>query len=236
MNKYLPSLAFISLGLVLGSGLTIGYQRLINRADSIRHEYGDRRFATLQVPLKLKGDPALGDEKAPLTIVMFSDYECPYCKRFHDEVLPRLKEEYIEKGIVRLIHKDLPLPFHSTADPAARAARCSADNKEYWKVYSALFRDQGCLSCLGPSQIIQNVSTNNKSKLEDCIKSKRISLAIASNASEAALNNIKATPTFIIGPSDEEIASGEIIEGALPWPDFKVRIETALIKAKRLMS
>jgi len=236
MIKCIQRLALISSGLVLGSGLTIGYQRLLNRADVIKQEHTNRHSATLQVPLKLKGDPALGAENAPLTIVMFSDYECPYCKRFHDEVLPRLKEEYIKKGIVRLIHKDLPLPFHSTADPAARAARCSANNKEYWKVYSALFRDQGCLTCLGPSQIAQKVSTSNKSKLEDCMKSKRISLAIASNASEATLNNIKGTPTFIIGPSDKENASGEIVEGALPWPDFRVRIEKALIKTKRLKS
>ena len=236
MIKCIQRLALISSGLVLGSGLTIGYQRLLNRADVIKQEHTNRRSATLQVPLKLKGDPALGAENAPLTIVMFSDYECPYCKRFHDEVLPRLKEEYIEKGIVRLIHKDLPLPFHSTADPAARAARCSANNKEYWKVYSALFRDQGCLSCLGPSQIAQNVSTSNKSKLEDCMKSKRISLAIASNVSEATLNNIGGTPTFIIGPSAKEAASGEVVEGALPWPDFRVRIEKALIKTKRLKS
>lgn len=236
MIQYIQRLALISFGLVLGSGLTIGYQRLLNRPNLIKQEHANRRSATLQVPLKLKGDPAFGDENAPLTIVIFSDYECPYCKRFHDDVLPRLKEEYVEKGIVRLIHKDLPLPFHSTADPAARAARCSADNKEYWKVYSALFRDQDCLSCLGPSQIVQNVSASNKSKLEDCMKSKRTSLAIASNVSEATLNNIKGTPTFIIGPSDKETASGEIIEGALPWSDFRVRIEKALIKTKRLKS
>ena len=66
----------------------------------------------------------MGSNDAPLTIVEFSDFECPYCRLFHEEVLPSLKREYIDTGLVRFIHKDLPLPFHDQARPAAAAARC----------------------------------------------------------------------------------------------------------------
>ena len=90
-------------------------------------------------------EPVLGDSTAPLTIVEFSDFECPCCRRFHEQVLPALKREYIDTGLVRFIHKDLPLPFHRQARPAAAAARCAGEQNRYWDLYSALFDQQTCL-------------------------------------------------------------------------------------------
>ena len=92
-------------------------------------------------PLLLKGEPALGDASAPLTIVEFSDFECSYCRRFHEQVMPQLTSKYIDTGLVR-IHKDLPLPFHPHAMPAAAAARCAGEQNRYWVLYSSLFDQQ----------------------------------------------------------------------------------------------
>ena len=78
-------------------------------------------------------DPAyaMGDESAPVTIVEFTDYECPFCKRYVDETLSQIKTNYIDTGKVRYLVRDLPLSFHSNAKAAAVAARCAGDQGQY---------------------------------------------------------------------------------------------------------
>lgn len=232
MHGLLQKTALVLSGIAIGSGLTMGYQKINKSLQKIEQRQESGSPSKLQTPINIKGEPALGRADAPITIVVFSDYECPYCRKFHDEVLPGLKKEYIEKGIVRLIHKDLPLPFHAQAELAARAARCSESNETYWKIHSQLFSKQECLACLGPTQIALTSKARGKDTLQNCMKSKRVSLAIASNISEAHLNNIRGTPTFIIGPSHPEKSVGEVLEGALPWEDFRNKIENALLKVK----
>lgn len=173
----------------------------------------------------------MGSTTAPITIVEFSDFECPYCKRFHEEILPKLKRDYINKGLVRFIHKDLPLPFHQNAHLAATAARCAQEDGKYWEAYQALFNQQHCLSCQGPLAITATAGAN-KDKLERCSKDNRIKQAININASEAELNGIRATPTFVIGPTSASLHSGNIIEGAIPWEEFKPIIEKTLSQAR----
>ena len=119
--------------------------------------------------LRLQGEPTLGSSKAPLTIVEFSDFQCPYCRHFHEQVLPPLKQEYINKGLVRFIHKDLPLPFHSQAKPAAAAARCAGEQNRYWDLYGALFDQQTCLDCKGVVRIAEEL-TLDTSALRACIR------------------------------------------------------------------
>jgi len=190
------------------------------------HELWQRRAAeranqppVLKSPLLIKGEPTLGSATAPVTIVEFSDFECPYCKRFHDEVFPQLKKDYIDKGLVRFVHKDLPLPFHEEAKPAAIAARCSSEQGLYWKTYEALFNKQTCLSCQGAEEIAASVV--NPQKLNECKKRGVASKAITANLSEAGLQGIRATPTFIVGPSQAETHHGTVIEGAIPWEKLK---------------
>ena len=174
----------------------------------------------------------MGSATAPVTIVEFSDFECPYCRRFHEETLPQLKKEYIDKGLVRFIHKDLPLPFHQNARSAAIAARCAQEDGKYWQAYQALFRQQHCLACNGPLAIA-SASGVNQAKLATCSKDQRISQAVTINASEAELNGIRATPTFVVGPTNNTLHNGNVIEGAIPWEEFKAIVGKALSEAKR---
>lgn len=232
MEQTLQRALLFSSGIIAGVALTIGSNRFYKSMDDIKNIQRQSGATRLKTALYTNGDPVLGRDDAPLTIIVFSDYECPYCKRFHDEVLPELKNEYIQKGIVRLIHKDLPLPFHINADLSARVARCSAENQEYWMIYSELFKGQDCLSCLGPTKIVEKFNTGRESTLKKCINSKKTSLAISSNISEARLNGIKGTPTFIIGKTQKNRQEGKVIEGAIPWSDFKKEVESALLKAR----
>ena len=215
-------------GLALGVSSTIGIQWL--QEHHLRHnsKQPSRQIPTLTSPLLLKGEPTLGDASAPLTIVEFSDFECSYCRRFHEDVFPQLKRDYINTGLVRFVHKDLPLPFHPHALPAAAAARCAGEQKRYWEMYSSLFDQQNCLSCKGVLTLAGEADLN-RSKLKACMEQESTLALINANRSEASLHNISATPTFVIGPTQSNGSlDGLVIEGAVPWSTFKSTIDKTL--------
>ncbi|WP_413358731.1 DsbA family protein [Prochlorococcus sp. MIT 1201] len=231
-----PSMkSLVKAGLVIcsvgvGIGGTLAYQSW-QRTTSTKTEVIPREPLHLKTALLIQGDPSLGSPKAPITIVEFSDFECPYCQRFHDDILPKIQSEYINKGLVRFVHKDLPLPYHNNAKQAAHVARCSMEQDDYWLAYKALFKRQNCLDCQGALSITTSAGLN-ETKLKRCLKSKEVASIVNSNRSEAQLNGIRATPTFVIGPSQGDKHHGDIIEGALPWPQFQQLIEKALANTR----
>ena len=227
--QVLNAVGWLAVGLGIGCGGTIGLQQWkSNSTPEARVERQPPPAAALTTELLLSGEPALGTNKAALTIVEFSDFECPYCRLFHEQVLPTLKREYIDTGLVRFIHKDLPLPFHRQARPAAAAARCAGEQNRYWDLYGALFDQQTCLECKGVMGIAEDLNLDT-SALRTCMQREATETLINANLSEAKLHNIRATPTFIIGPSrSDDKHHGDIVEGALPWPQFKALIDQQL--------
>jgi protein-disulfide isomerase len=220
-------------GVVLGIGSTIVVERVLEQRLASPIQQQARPRPELTSPLLLKGEPVLGDASAPLTIVEFSDFECSYCRRFHEQVFPKLKSDYIDTGLVRFVHKDLPLPFHPNALPAAAAARCAGEQNRYWDLYSALFDQQNCLSCKGVVAIAAEEQLDTAT-LQACMERKATVALINANSSEASLHNIGATPTFVIGPTQNgETLDGQVIEGALPWSSFKSTIDAALHRVGR---
>ena len=215
-------------GVALGIASTIGTQKLHQQHLTQPNKPQARPSPKLTSPLLLKGEPALGDASAPLTIVEFSDFECSYCRRFHKQVMPQLKRDYIDTGLVRFVHKDLPLPFHPHALPAAAAARCAGEQNRYWELYSSLFDQQNCLGCKGVLTIAGEADLN-RSKLKACMEQESTLALINANRSEASLHNISATPTFVIGPTQSNGSlDGLVIEGAVPWSTFKSTIDKTL--------
>lgn len=222
---------WIAAGTALGCALTLGIQvtsQGLSNSKTSKQAQKQPSIATIGII----GDPALGSETAPVTVVEFSDFECPYCKRFHEETLPKLKQNYINKGLVRFIHKDLPLPFHRNAHLAATIARCAKEEGKYWEAYQALFNKQSCLDCQGPITITASTGID-KSKLEQCGKKKAPNQAVNINISEAELNGIRATPSFVIGSSSKNLHTGKIVEGAIPWAEFKLIVEKAINEANK---
>ncbi|MDO6351454.1 thioredoxin domain-containing protein [Synechococcus sp. YX-04-1] len=215
-------------GVALGIGSTVVVQGVQERGLTPPSKPQARPSPALTSPLLLKGEPALGNASAPLTFVEFSDFECSYCRRFHEQVFPKLKSQYIDTGLVRFVHKDLPLPIHPQALPAAAAARCAGEQNRYWDMYSALFNQQNCLSCKGVLTIATEEQLDTPA-LQSCMERKATVAVINANRSEASLHNINATPTFVIGPTQSNGSlDGKIIEGALPWSTFKSSIDAAL--------
>jgi len=230
MKPTLRQSLILASGLVLGSGLTLGTQALLKEQQR-RAQQPPEAPKVITIPVGLRGEPSLGSAKAPITIVEFSDFQCPFCKRFHDQVMPSLKRSYIDKGLVRFVHKDLPLPFHEYSREAAEAARCSWDDKQYWKTYGALFENQDCFACKGITSIAQNAGISEK-RLESCKKAGSTRKAVNSNLSESQLQGIRATPSFVIGRTQGDTQTGIVVEGAMPWPQFRAVLENELKKSK----
>jgi len=220
--------ALFSLGLGLGVVMSVGVERvLIENARAQNKPKVPDRIEELMID----GSPALGQPDAPVTVVEFSDFECPYCRRFHNEVLKPLKRDYIEKGLVRFIHKDLPLPFHREADLAARVARCSQAENQYWQTYERLFDRQSCLTCEGAAAVA-DPSPEGQERLKKCADEASTRTLVNTDRSEAELNGIRATPTFIIGPTiSRNRHTGQVHAGAMPWPEFRRLVDQALSQA-----
>ena len=217
---------WVAFGALLGCTFTLCLDFTLKKLDLPK-----KSSDTLQRPttatIDIEGEPTMGSSTAPITIVEFSDFECPYCKRFHEGTFKQLKKTYIDKGLVRFIHKDLPLPFHSNALLAATTARCAQEEGEYWNAYDALYSQQDCLSCKGPTAIVEKTGVSRKT-LEQCSKSEEIRKTININISEAELNGIRATPTFVIGPTQKKAHRGEVTEGAVSWELLKYKIDKHL--------
>lgn len=168
---------------------------------------------------------AMGDPNAPVTIVEFTDYQCPFCQSFSEETLPRLMSDKIATGEVYYILKDLPLDsIHPNARPAAKAARCAGAQGFYWEMHDALFESQGSWSGTEgrPSEVFQSLAADLNLDLDAfaaCLEDADLSQAIQANVDEALALGANSTPYFFI--------DGLPIPGAQPFELFEYAIAQA---------
>ncbi len=163
-----------------------------------------------------EGFPSIGPEDAPITIVEFSDYQCPFCKRWHDEVYQDLMKAY--PGQIRLVIRNLPLGFHPEALPAAQAAMCAGEQDAYWAFHDALFGD----SPLGQDTYLQYAAKLglDTEAFQKCLSEERYREFIEKDAAFAQNLGVNGTPTFFI--------NGLAIVGAQPLEVFKNVIDKEL--------
>jgi protein-disulfide isomerase len=159
--------------------------------------------------------PAKGTKGSAVTIVEFSDFECPYCKQVQ-ATLAQVLESYGER--VRLVFKYLPLEGHRNSLPAARAAYCAAEQDRFWQYHDALFR----AASLTPEGLntIANELGLGQTKFQACIGSEQSRLAIVKDVEAARRLRIASTPSFVI--------NGRVVSGALTFADFQQIIELEL--------
>lgn len=160
---------------------------------------------------------ALGRADAPIALVEFSDYQCPYCARFHATVLPRLKREYIDTGKLRLLFKDLPLAMHREAMPAARAARCAGAQGKFWQMNEALFANQARLGTDLYARLAQALALDIE-RFKACVGNPLTHQRVQRDAGDARRLGINSTPTFVLGRYDGERM--QVVRQARGFVDF----------------
>ncbi|HEV2285633.1 MAG TPA: thioredoxin domain-containing protein [Steroidobacteraceae bacterium] len=175
---------------------------------------------TAEVRLKLEpGEPALGRSDAPLTMVEFTDYQCPYCRRFQAEAWPRLKRDYIDTGKLRYTARDLPLGFHASAGPAAEAAHCAGEQGKFWDMHAALLAGAMDFPQGGIERRARALKLD-MARFGECVARGKYAELIAAHAREADAAGIDGTPGFIVGRAAAGVLDGVRVEGALPYGEF----------------
>jgi protein-disulfide isomerase len=182
-------------------------------------------------PASVDDDFFIGQANAPITIVEFSDYECPFCKRFHTQTFAELKKEYIDTGKVRLVHRDYPLPFHKMARPMAMAVECAQDqgNAQAVAMHEAMFDGQegGKPTVELIKQWGKAVSGLDVATWESCFDSNKHDEEISKDMKDGSASGVTGTPGFwILGPNDQR----KRLKGAQPFNAFKSEIDAMLAK------
>jgi protein-disulfide isomerase len=170
---------------------------------------------------------ALGRPDAPLTVVEFTDYQCPYCRRFQAETWPRLKRDWVDTGKVRFIVRDLPLEIHSAARPAAEAAHCAGEQGQFWRMHDLLLGMQADLSVKGIDGYAHAVGLD-MGRFHACVAAHKYSPDIARNIAEADRLQLNGTPSFVIGRTVNGVLTGQRVAGALPYADFDAGLKSLL--------
>jgi protein-disulfide isomerase len=168
-----------------------------------------------QVP---KDAPALGPADAPVTIVAFTDYQCPYCHRAQ-QTIDRVVAEYGPK--VRLVHQDYPLDGHPGAIPAARAARCAGEQGKFWEYYRSLMLQPGDFDTADFQKRAAALSLAAPS-FGSCLASTRHDGAIQAAQAEGERVGVSGTPAYFV--------NGRMLSGARPFEDFKKVIDQELAR------
>lgn len=181
---------------------------------------GDERGDFEPVQLQLDpAEPALGKATAPLTMVEFTDYQCPYCRRFQAEVFPKLKHDYIDTGKLRFIARDLPLEIHAAAQPAAEAAHCAGEQGKFWEMHAALLGGARDLADGGIEARARTLGLDLP-RFRTCVVQQKYAPLIAAHEREADAVGINGTPGFVIGYAAHGVLTGQRIEGAEPYESF----------------
>jgi protein-disulfide isomerase len=197
------------------------------KMESVRDEYIQqlREQAKIEITLQPPSidvpavGPSRGNANAPVTIIEFSDYQCPYCAST-EEAVKKVLESYKDK--VRLVYRDYPLSFHEQAQKAAEAARCAGDQGKYWEYHDTLFAKQGALE---PAELVQ-YATDLKldgAKFKECLDGDKYADAVAKDVEAASQVGVTGTPTFFV--------NGRLLGGAQSYEAFSQVIDE-LLKAQ----
>lgn len=161
-------------------------------------------------------DPVRGDRSASITIVEFSDYQCPFCSRINP-TLAKVLETYGNK--VKIVFKDFPLPNHAEAPKAAEAAHCAAEQGKYWEMHDAMFANQRALGVPALKQAAAGLGLD-AAKFARCLDSGQYASKVAAGAAQGEKLGVNSTPTLYI--------NGRPVIGAQPFEVFKAAIDEEL--------
>jgi len=175
------------------------------------------------VPTVTNDDHIKGDKNAKITLIEYSDFQCPFCGAFHPTV-NQVLEKY--KGKVRLVYRHFPLSFHPNAQPAALASECAAEQGKFWEFHSTMFKNQDALNDAYYTKLAQD-NKLNMAKFNDCYKTQKYLKKIQDQAAAGGAAGINGTPgTFVIGKD----GSATPITGAVPAATLTAAIDKALGK------
>ncbi|MFM7204460.1 MAG: DsbA family protein [Myxococcota bacterium] len=173
------------------------------------------------VTVSADDDPRMGSADAPVTIIEWSDFQCPYCKR-NGETLKEVKQRYGDK--VSVVFRDFPLPFHKEAPKASEAAECADEQGKFWEFHDKLFSNQQALDVGSLKKNAEELQLD-MAKFTACLDSGKYKSEIDKDMAEGKVAGVTGTPATFI--------NGKMLSGALPIDTYAAIIDAELAKAGR---
>ncbi|MDQ6635675.1 MAG: DsbA family protein [Gemmatimonadota bacterium] len=168
-----------------------------------------------------------GAETAPVWVVEISDFQCPFCKRWHDESFAAIEKEYVQTGKVRLAYLNFPLSMHPNARAASEAAMCASVQGKFWPLHKSLFESQTRWAPQSnPTPTFDSLAVAagvDSAAWRGCMTSHATGKLIDADHDRSTTAGVQSTPTFFIGDRK--------LEGAYPVDSFRVAINAAIAKA-----
>ena len=189
------------------------------------------RLATTAAPADpdlVKADLARiqGNPNAPLWVIEVSDFQCPYCKEWHDQTYKTFRDELVTTGKVRLAYVNFPLASHQYAWPAAESAMCAAAQGKFWEMHDALFNTQEKWEALSsPATFFDSLARArgvDAERWHQCIRSGKMKPLIQADHDRAETAGASATPSFMIGD--------KLLAGAQPIEEIRRAVDSAMAK------
>lgn len=182
------------------------------------------------IEVSIDDDPVLGDKDAPVTLVEFSDYECPFCKRHFIQTYPQLKADYIDKGLVKMVFRDFPLSFHDPlSTQESMAANCIREqwwDKAYFQFHDLIFKTTTSngrwMEKSKLYELAQYVNGMDISKFKECLDTEKYKAEVQHDIADGQKYGVSWTPWFFI--------NGRELKWAQPYSEFKRLIEEELNK------
>jgi len=174
----------------------------------------------VKASLKIAGAEILGSQNAPVTMVEFSDYQCPFCRQFHMTTFDQIRKKYVETGKIRFVTIDFPLPIHPNAEKAGEAAHCAADQRQFWPMRDTLSVNADKLSEAELPGYAQSLYMD-VAAFKSCLSSGKYKQLVSDNQKKGEAVGVNGTPTFLIGKSTPDGVDGIVFVGAQPIEAFE---------------
>ncbi len=222
-------LSFLLIGLTFGFILSGGSQDNALGNDRAGIENAEDKVDPDKlefVSVSTEGGAVMGEADAPVTILQFSDFQCPYCARFVREKLPQLKEKYIDTGKVKLVFKHYPLPSHTNSKAASEAAECvraKAGDEGFFKMHDLIFGGMATWSGQQdpkPALIELAAGESLKVDIKTCLESDEMAAKVEADFTQGRTYGISGTPTFFF--------NGKKLVGDYPFEVLEKIIESEL--------
>jgi len=180
-------------------------------------------------PVSIDDDFIKGRSDAKITIIEFSDFQCPFCARFYQETLPFIDREYIQTGKARLVYRDFPLDtIHKDAQKAAEAAQCAGEQGKFWEMHDKLFENQ---KALGPNHLKRYAKEIGlpMTSFNECLDSGKYAKEVQKDLRDGQEAGVSGTPSFFIGfTGPDKTIQGFPLRGAVPYSTFKQTLDRLL--------
>ena len=179
-----------------------------------------------RVKVSVDDDPYLGNKDAKVTIIEFSDFQCPFCGRFYQSAEKQIIEDYVKTGKATFVYRDFPLTsIHPDAQKAAEAGECADEQGKFWEYHDMLFEKQDDWTGVGVSKFKQyavDLKLDTK-KFNDCLDTGKYASEVKKDADDAVAAGARGTPATYV--------NGILVSGAQPFENFKQVIDAELAKS-----